>query len=327
MTGLRFVQTRADLWARLEALLARARTRGLRGLDKDEVHELTRLYPMIVVDVARARTYQLDPATQRRVNQLAIGAHGLIYRPAAKHRLASLARFFARDYPLMWRRAWGYWAFATVLFAIAFLGALTLTQLDPAQARLFVSERLDLADPSPGVSAEDISERFRKMPSPPMAGMIIANNLTVAFSAFALGVTAGIGTCLVVIMNGLMLGGFVGFFVNYGLGYPLLAFLSAHGMLEIFAILVVSGAGLRMGLALAMPGGLRRSAALRIGARDALSLLAGTVPMFLLAGLIEGFVTPSYLPGGAKIAIGITALSAVVGWLLLAGRGPARVPH
>ena len=153
-----------------------------------------------------------------------------------------------------------------------------------------------------------------------MATGIMANNITVALMSFAFGITAGIGTCYVIFVNALMLGAFVGHFVNHGLGYVCCAFLAGHGILEIFAILISGGAGLRLGLTMAMPGPLTRLAALRQGGREAALLVLGTIPMFIVAGTIEGFVTPSRLAGGAKIALGLVVWGTAMAWVLLAGR-------
>jgi uncharacterized membrane protein SpoIIM required for sporulation len=167
------------------------------------------------------------------------------------------------------------------------------------------------------VTSRDISERFRRIDKPPMAAGIMANNISVAFNAFALGITAGIGTCFVIIFNSMMLGGFTAHFANSGLTYELMSFIIPHGVLEIFAILVSAAAGLRLGLSFAMPGRLTRSSSLRIGAKEAVLLVLGTIPMFIVAGLIEGFVTPSYIPGIIKIILGLAVGFLTITYLLL----------
>jgi uncharacterized membrane protein SpoIIM required for sporulation len=148
----------------------------------------------------------------------------------------------------------------------------------------------------------------------------------VAFNAFALGITAGIGTCFILLVNALMLGGMMALFANHGLGGEFVVCIMPHGILEIMAVLIAAAAGLRLGLSLAIPGRLTRGASLRAGGREALSLVLGTIPMFVVAGTIEGFVTPSHMPDGIKVAIGVVAATAAVLYLLLAGhRGPRPV--
>ncbi len=322
MTPGHFLQTRRPMWDRLEAVVTRARESGLRGLTESELHELTRLYPAVAVDVARARTVQADPITQQRMNQLAIAAHGLLYRRASTRNLPAVWWFFRRDYPRLFRRLWPCMILATAIFLVGSLGAYVATRLVPSNAYLFVPQGLDVSNPGE-VTSEDISERFRRISHPPMAAAIVRNNISVAFNVFALGITAGIGTCYILLVNAAMLGGFAAHFTNHGLSYPLWSFLAPHGVLEIFAILVAAAAGLRMGFSLAMPGGRTRSASLRLGARDAVLLVLGTIPMFSVAAFIEGFITPSYLPGEAKIILGVTVAAVVIVYLLLVGREDA----
>lgn len=322
MTPARFLKTRQDTWDRLETLVAKSANGDAKRLTEAELHELTRLYPVIAVDVARARMYKIDPLIQQRVNQLAIAAHGLLYRRKSTRILPAVWRFFRRDYPRLFRRLWPYMTLATAIFTVSALGAYVATRLVPSNAYIFVPQGLDLPDGQADVTSEDISERFRRIPKPPMAAGIITNNISVALHAFALGITAGIGTCYVVLANAMMLGAFAAHFTNHGLSYQLWSFIAPHGLLEIFAILVSAAAGLRLGLSLAMPGSLMRAASLRLGARDAVLLVLGTIPMFIVAGLIEGFITPAYFPGAIKIMLGIAVAGLVIAYLLVVGLHP-----
>ncbi len=320
MTPARFLETRRDAWNRLETLIAKAGSRGVARLTDHELHELTRLYPAVAVDVARARMYEIDPKTQRRINQLAIAAHGLLYRRRSVRPTRAIWRFFRHDYPQLFRRLWVYMVLATAIFTVSTLGAYVSVRIRPSTAHLFVPGGLDVVDESE-VTAEDVSERYRRMPKPPMASAITTNNISVAFAAFALGITAGVGTCYVILMNSMMLGGFFGHFANHNLSYECYSFLIPHGVLEIFAILVSAAAGLRLGLSLAIPGQVTRKNSLRAGAKEAVLLVMGTIPMFIIAGAIEAFVTPTYvIPGWAKIIIGLTVWAAVMAYLLLVGR-------
>jgi len=320
MNPAQFLETRKPRWERLADLIRKAGRRGAAGLSDAELHELTRLYPAVAVDVARARRYDLDPQTQRRLNGLAIAAHGMLYRSRRTPALRAVWQFFSRDYPRLFRRLWPFTALAFVLFATGTLGAYVTVRLKPSTAYLFVPGGLDMPGGDADVTQEDVSERFRQMPKPPMASAITFNNISVAFNAFALGITAGIGTAYVVLVNAMMLGGFFAHFANHGLGYACWSFIAPHGVLEIMAILFAAGAGLRLGLSLAIPGRRTRLASLRVGAREAVLLVLGTVPMFVVAGTIESFITPTYLPGGVKILLGVTAGVAAAAYLLLVGR-------
>lgn len=322
MTPARFLETRQASWQRLSELVVKARRRGAAALDDAELHELTRLYPSVAVDVARARMYGLDPKIRERINRLAIAAHGLLYRRPYVRPLRAIGRFFRTDYPRLFRRLWPYVALSVAIFAVGTLGAYFTVRMHPRTARLFVPAGLDMYESSQ-VTAEDVSERYRQMPKPTMASAITVNNISVAFCAFALGITAGIGTCYVILVNSMMLGGFFGHFANHDLSYVCYSFLVPHGALEIFTILVSGAAGLRLGFSLAMPGSLTRKASLRAGAREALGLVLGTIPFFVVAGVIESVITPSYLPGGVKIVVGVLVLVATLAYLLMVGRNGA----
>jgi uncharacterized membrane protein SpoIIM required for sporulation len=319
MTPARFLELRKAAWERLDWLVAKAGRGGVRALAESELHELTRLYPAVAVDVARARMCGIDAKTQERINRLAIAAHGLLYRRPTSPAGPGIVRFFLVDYPRLFRKLRAYVALSVGIFLVGLVGAYLMVRAQPTAAYVFMPQGLEVVDEAQDVSAGDVSERYRRMPSPPMASHIITNNIGVAFFAFAAGVTAGIGTCYVLFFNAMMLGAFIGHFANHGLTYEVAAFLTPHGALEIFAILVSSAAGLRLGLSLAIPGRVTRKVSLKLGAQDSLKLVLGTIPMFIVAGLIEGFVTPSYLPGDTKIIIGLAALGATLLYLLFGG--------
>ena len=152
-----------------------------------------------------------------------------------------------------------------------------------------------------------------------MTSMITTNNIQVAFYAFALGITMGIGTSYVLALNAMRLGGFFAHFANHGLLGTCFEFLVPHGALEIFTIIVAGAAGLRVGLSIALPGRLTRAASLKRGAREGALLVLGTIPMFIVAGIIESYVTPSYMSGNIKILIGLAALGITLLYLLFVG--------
>ena len=254
----------------------------MRVLAEKELHELTRLYPAVAIDAARARMYKLDRTTQERINRIAIAAHGLLYKRRRTKVLPTLMRFFSTDYPRHFRRLWPYVVFSVAMFFVSGLGAYVTVQLRPSLIHVFIAEQLDMVDGEKGMSAEDMSERYRRMPHAPMAAGLMVNNISVAFNAFAFGITGGIGTCYVLLGNGTMLGAFIAHFTNHNQAYACWANLTPHGVLEIMAILISAAAGLRLGLSLAIPGRVTRLASLRAGAREAVLLVLGACFVFHL---------------------------------------------
>lgn len=319
MSGL-FLKEREPIWKRMESLLGRVDKRGLKSLTEDEIGELAHLYPSLVVDVARARALNLDETRQKYLNNLAIRGHGLLYRRKKVPILYSLYRFFRVDYPRLFRAQSVYLLLSALIFFLGGIGACASVLLSPSNAYYFFPASFDTVDEDLGLSDRDISDRYRGNPGATMSSGIIGNNITVAFNAFALGITAGLGTLLVLLKNGMLIGALAGHFHNYGLSYPFWSFITPHGALEIFAILIAGAAGLRIGHAVVVPGSSTRGRSLYTGAREAVFLVLGTIPLFVVAGIIEGFITPSTIPNALKIVLGVAAFLVPFLYLMSAGR-------
>src|SRR2546425_11426844 len=183
---------------------------------------------------------------------------------------------------------------------------------------------LSLHDALPISRAEAGRERraegrgYAETPSlylPLVASRIVTNNLQVAFGAFAFGITAGVGTAVVLVFNGLFFGAVLGLFANYGLAGWLLTFVAGHGVLELTAIFIAGGAGLLVGRALIAPGDLTRRDALVVAGRHAIRLVGASACLLCLAATIEGFLSASDAPAGWKYAV--SAATAVLLFLYL----------
>jgi uncharacterized membrane protein SpoIIM required for sporulation len=125
-----------------------------------------------------------------------------------------------------------------------------------------------------------------------MASRIIANNVQVTFAAFAFGVTAGIGTLLLLLLNGVSLGGVFGLYASKGILSLLVAFVAPHGVLELSAICIAGGGGLLIAAALLLPGQRTRKRALVENSRRAIRLIAASSLLLIVAGSLEGLVSP-----------------------------------
>jgi uncharacterized membrane protein SpoIIM required for sporulation len=155
-------------------------------------------------------------------------------------------------------------------------------------------------------------EMFR----PTMASRIISNNVQVTFGAFAAGITAGIGTLLILVLNGVSLGGVLGLYQSKGIIKLILAFVAPHGVLELTAVCIAGGAGFLLAAALLLPGRRTRKRALIENGRRAIRLVAAASVMLLVAGTLEGFVSP--IPSwtlNAKLAVSGTTLVLLILYL------------
>ena len=154
-----------------------------------------------------------------------------------------------------------------------------------------------------------------------ISAVIMTNNIRVGFTAFALGFTWGLATVLVLFDNGLLLGVLGAIYISRGFALDFWSLILPHGVLELLAIFICGGAGLVLAKALVQPGDYTRRDALLVQGRIAVKLVLGTIPMFVAAALIEGFITPTTLPDSVKLAVAAFSL-AVFLFYVLAGNRP-----
>jgi uncharacterized membrane protein SpoIIM required for sporulation len=144
---------------------------------------------------------------------------------------------------------------------------------------------------------------------------IMTNNLSVSFSAFAMGITAGIGTIWMMLMNGLLLGVIGAATWKSGMALQLWSFVAPHGVLELPAIFIAGGAGLEIARGLLFPGMLPRKVSLAKAGSRAAKLLLGTIPLLIVAGLIEGFFSPSGAAYQLKFLLAAVLFVALIAYL------------
>jgi uncharacterized membrane protein SpoIIM required for sporulation len=155
---------------------------------------------------------------------------------------------------------------------------------------------------------------------PQASSAILTNNIGVSFMAFAGGIVAGLGTLYLMFFNGVEIGTVLAACAQAHMAKDLLSFMAAHGALELPSIFIAGGAGLRLAAGLLFPGVLSRRDSLALGAREAVRLLAGVVPLLFVAGMLEAFLSPSGVAAGAKFAVGGVLLLGLAFWLTEGGR-------
>lgn len=308
-----FVREREPAWNELDALVKEAGRKPER-LEPARIRRLGALYRSAAADLAAARRRFPGEVATTRLEQLVARARHVVYD--ADSRRDSLRTFFGRTY---WRRIRERRS-ALVLATLLLVAPIVLTAVwalrDPASAvRLVPGQFRGVTEPRTGGNSLGLTPAA----SSSMAAQIFTNNIRVAFFAFAGGITLGLLTGYVLVFNGLLFGTLAGLAIGAGNGSPFFVLVSPHGVLEMSCILVAGVAGIRMGQAVVNPGHATRVAALQREARAAAELALGTAPWLVLAGLVEGFVTPRGLPLGAALAVGLT-LGGIY-WLLVILRG------
>lgn len=310
-------EARKTSWHKLNGLVELGQ-KNIGSLSPEQVQNLGRLYRDATSDLALAQRDFPRHQVADYLNQLVGRAHALIYQdePLQTNRLQE---FVMRGFPRTFRRTLPFTVIAMLFFLIPALASAVAIGVLPERARLLLPAETQRLIPI--VEQKNLWIDIPVAERPYASTFIMQNNIRVSFLAFASGMTGGLLTLWVLVDNGLILGGLTGLTAHYGIGFELWTFVIGHGVLELSVIFMAGGSGLMLGWAMLHPGLLRRRDALIAAAREAVSLLLGAVPLLLVAGAIEGFVSPAEdIAWPVKWAVGIGTGVLLYGYLFLAGR-------
>ncbi|HEX3865763.1 MAG TPA: stage II sporulation protein M [Gemmatimonadaceae bacterium] len=306
-------------WLAFAAVLAKAQRRGLSSLGEGGVRSFVEEYRALAADLARLRTAARGAGSDEvfYLSRLVAGAHNLIYRDR-RSTWRQILQFVGIDVPTEVRRSVAPIGIAAVfLFGPAVI-AYTAVVRQPAVAPTFIPARM-LDRAQEGVTRAKLGTGYIQDPEmfrPVMASSIIANNVQVTIAVFALGITAGLGTLLMLLLNGVSLGGVFGLYMSKGILPLIVAFVAPHGVLELSAVCIAGGAGLLIAAALVLPGPRTRARALAENSRRAMRLITCSTVFLLAAGSLEGMVSPiPYWPLSLKLIVSAVTLVLVIFYL------------
>jgi uncharacterized membrane protein SpoIIM required for sporulation len=309
MISTRWLEKRKQHWSRLETLLEVGHSHGIKSLTRSELRELSLLYRQTAADLSFLRE---DPASQpyaRYLNQLLGRAHNTIYA-GRKSSPASILTFYRRIYPRIFRQTLRFTAAAFGLFALSALIGMLLTATRPEFMRHMLGPQMVAT-----IERREMWTHSIVGIEPLASGRIMTNNLTVSFVTFASGILAGLGTIFEMISNGLMLGVIGAACWLSGMSLQLWSFVAPHGVLELPAIFIAGGAGLMLADALLFPGVLSRRDSLAASGALAIRLVLGILPLLVIAGVVEGFISPSKLPVALKFLFAAVMFSLLLVYL------------
>lgn len=295
-----FINSKRTTWERLSLIVERTKNGGLKQLGREELPALGSLYRRAAADLAYARAQGANPNLVLYLNELVGNAHGVIYAEESGG-WGRIWSFLAYGLPDVLRRRM---PFILASFALGILGAViaySLVHQDPARLTLFLPEQFkdsfdawkqgfsDHGDVSLGEGAQFSSE-------------LMTHNTQVGIFAFATGITL-ILPLYFMFSNGTTLGALIAVVQPTGHLSSMWAGILPHGVCELSAIFICGGAGFLLAWAILAPGRLSRADALVSYGRDAAKMMVGTIPLFIIAGILEGNVSHSSLPHWAKFSL------------------------
>lgn len=316
----------AGRWAAFATRLKVAQKRGLSQMSESEVSSFVSSYRELSNDLARLRTAtrDADPTAVFSLSRLVAAGHNLIYKGKGIS-AGRILEYLTFDVPREVRRSAGPILLAAALFFIPMGIAYQATARSSAvAAQILPPAMLERAES--GIQRARTHRGYIEDPKsarPIMGSMIIANNIQVAFAVFAFGITL-LGSIYALVVNGVMIGGVFGLYQNKGIIKLLLAFVAPHSVLELSAITIAGGAGLLIASAVVLPGNRTRREALVENGKRAMTLVTCAMLFLLVAGSLEGLVSPiPTWPLAWKMEVAAATLVLMIGYLSLGFRKSA----
>ncbi len=303
-----FLKKNADRWEQFEQML-RSRTTS----DPDKLAEL---FVQITDDLSFARTFYPSSKTTQYLNGLALKAHQAIYKRKREEKNRFI-RFWKYEVPQQLFLARKELFFSCIIFGISMLIGIVSAVHDDQFVRLimgdtYVNMTLD------NIERGDPLAVYKMMHETTMFFGITFNNIMVSFYTFAMGMLLSFGTAYSLFSNGVMLGSFQYFFYEHDLLFTSILTIWIHGTLEISAIVIAGAAGLTMGNSILFPGTYTRIQSLMVGAKRGLKIIIGLVPIFIIAGFLESFITrKTEWPDVLKAFIILSSLAFVIWYFVI----------
>ena len=303
-----FVKQNKDKWKQFEILLTNN-----KNVSPDQLSDL---YIEVTDDLSYANTFYSNSNTARYLNQLASKAHQLIYK-TKKEPKNRLLGFFKTEFPELMYHHQRELLIAFMIFILF----VCIGIFSAANEGDFV--RSILGDSYVNMTLENIDRNdpmavYKQQGEFNMFLGITINNIKVALFAFAYGIFFGIGTIYILMQNAIMLGSFQYFFYEKGLLWESARTIWIHGTIEISVIVIAGAAGLVLGNGILFTGTYPRIESFKRGVKNGLKILISTIPFFIVAGFLEGFVTRhTEMPDWLAIFIITSSLSLIVWYYVI----------
>lgn len=303
MKEVTFIRRNIEKWKATEKVVEQA-----ARLSPDQLADA---YTDLTADLSFAQTHFPNSRITIYLNNLASALHNTIYRNK-REKWSRIITFWSQEVPHAMYNGRRELLTSFIIFVVSVLIGVLSAANDENFVRLilgngYVDMTLDnIARGEPMAVYSGASEV-------PMFLQITLNNIMVSFNCFAMGLLTSFGTGYMLLVNGIMIGAFQTFFYQHGLLWESTLAIWLHGTLEIWAIIVAGAAGLALGNGWLFPGTYSRIESFRRGAKKGLKMVVGTVPIFIMAGFIEGFITRhTELPDLLRLGLILTSLAFII---------------
>ncbi|MBE1555246.1 stage II sporulation protein M [Sporosarcina limicola] len=305
-----FVKLHRDDWNQLEDLVSivHKRKSSMTGATIDQFYQF---YQKTSQNLSYAQTYFPNAEVTLYLNELVSKSHNLLYKDQISS-VKQIGHFLSTTFIRLLLEQWKFIIAAMLLFVLGTLGSFFAVFNNPQTMYAILP-----AEVAQGVDPEQLGSADGQVNSSMMSASIMTNNIKVGILAFAGGVTFGLLTVYVLIYNGILVGALAALFFHHEKSYEFWAYIVPHGMIELAAIFIAGGAGLLMGYKLLVPGQFSRGYQLKTQAKRSVQLLIGTIPLFVIAGLIEGFITPAAIPLAVKYSVACVTVIGLILYILI----------
>ncbi len=299
MREVYFIRKNEKAWKSLE--------RALQGTTTLNPDELADCYVQVTDDLSYARTFYPESNVVQYLNGLALKVHQQIYKNK-REKKNRFIHFWQNEVPEAILQSHKEIGYALLIFLVSIAIGIFSSYMDPDYVRLI------LGDYYVNMTLENIKEGdpmavYKSSSKGSMLFGIASNNIRVSFLAYVVGFLGSIPSALILLYNGVMVGAFQYFFISKGMFWISFSTIFIHGALELSIIVIMGGAGLVIGNSLLFPGTYGRRVSLLRGAKRSLKIVMGSVPVVILAAIIESYITRHYQEMGSFLRATVIILS------------------
>lgn len=305
-----FIQQHRIDWQELEQSIRNLQRK--KHITSTTIDAFDHLYQKAAQNLSYCQTYYPNEEVTGYLNDIVSKAHNVLYQKQQSS-WKQLRYFFSTKFVGLLLEQWKPIVIAMLLFFFGGLASFLSVLDNPLHINGILPNDMaqSIAEPS------ELEENAGSMNASLMSAEIMTNNIRVAMLAFAGGITFGLLTIYLLVYNGVIIGALAALFWNSGNSYIFWAYIVPHGIIELLAIFIAGGAGLLMGYKLCVPGNLPRLYQLKLQTIRSVQLLLGTIPIFILAGIIEGFITPANLSLELKYVVALLTLIGFISYMLI----------